>query len=186
VLNGKNLKLQGYDLDTVFSRFESSQSFNLLDMGALLVAGPAGLALTKGSDFAGILAGAEGETDISTIVARWKVKKGVMHSSDVAMATAKHRMALLGALDIAGGRFANMVVALLNSKGCAQVQQKFNGPFSKPVVVQPSAVKAVAAPVLNVFKKGKDILAGDDCKVIYSGKVTVPNGGSKKPDKVSK
>lgn len=174
VLHGNGLKLQGYDLDKVFSRFESSQSFNLLDMGALLVAGPAGIAITKGKDFAGLLTGAEGETGISTIVARWKVKRGVMHSSDVAMATAKHRMALLGALDIAGGRFVDVVVALLDSKGCAQVQQKINGPFKNPVVEQPSSVKAVAAPVLNVFKKGKELLAGDDCKVIYSGKVVVP------------
>jgi AsmA protein len=179
VLQGNSLKLQGYDLDKVFSRFESSQSFNLLDMGALLVAGPAGVAITKGRDFAGLLTGAEGETEIATIVARWKVKRGVMHSSDVAMATAKHRMALLGALDVAGKRFVDVVVALLDNKGCAQVQQKINGSFNKPVVEQPSSVKAVAAPVLNVFKKGKELLAGDDCKVIYSGKVAVPTAEAK-------
>jgi AsmA protein len=179
VLQGKGLKLQGYDLDTVFSRFESSQSFNLLDMGALLVAGPAGVALTKGKDFAGILTGAEGETGITKLVTRWKVKQGVMHASDVAMATAKHRIALLGGIDVAGGRFADITVALIDSKGCAQVQQKIDGPFNKPVMQQPSAVKAVAAPVLNVFKKGKDLLAGDNCKVIYSGEVTVPSAAAK-------
>jgi AsmA protein len=179
VLQGKGLKLQGYDLDTVFSRFESSQSFNLLDMGALLVAGPAGVALTKGKDFAGILTGAEGETGITNLVTRWKVKQGVMHASDVAMATAKHRIALLGGIDVAGGRFADITVALIDSKGCAQVQQKIDGPFNKPVMQQPSAVKAVAAPVLNVFKKGKDLLAGDNCKVIYSGEVTVPSAAAK-------
>jgi AsmA protein len=174
VLQGKSLKLQGYDLDRVFSRFESSQSFNLLDMGALLIAGPAGVAVTKGKDFAGILTGAEGATDISNIFARWKIKQGVMHADDVAMATAKHRIALLGGLDLAGGRFADVIVALINSKGCAQVQQKFNGPFGAPEVEEPSAVKTVAAPVLNVFKKGKELLAGDDCKVFYTGKVSPP------------
>lgn len=179
VLQGKNLKLQGYDLDTVFSRFESSQSFNLLDMGALLIAGPAGVAVTKGSDFAGILTGAEGETDVSTIVARWRVKRGVMYANDVAMATAKHRIAQLGGLDIVGSRFADVTVALIDKKGCAQVQQKINGPFTKPVVEQPSSVKAVAAPVLNVFKKGKELLAGDDCKVIYTGAVVAPTAAAK-------
>lgn len=179
VLQGKNLKLHGHDLDKVIGRFESSQSFSMLDMGALLIAGPAGVAITKGRDFASMFAGSEGNSDIRTIVSRWRVKQGVMYAKDVAMATAKHRIALLGGLDIAGGRFADVTVALIDRKGCAQVQQKINGPFAAPEVQQPSAVKAVAGPVLNLLEKGKKLLPGSDCKVIYTGEVAVPGDNAK-------
>ncbi|MHB8910626.1 MAG: AsmA family protein [Syntrophales bacterium] len=54
-LRGENLTLYGYDLDREFDRFESSQSFNLVDVGAFFFAGPIGLAVTKGYTFASIL-----------------------------------------------------------------------------------------------------------------------------------
>jgi AsmA protein len=174
MLEGKNLKLHGHDLDLEFSRYESSQSFNLLDMGAMLVAGPVGLAVTKGRDFASVLAGSGGVSDIRTIISRWKVKRGVMHAQDVAMATNKHRVAFLGAIDMAHEHFINVTLALINSKGCAVVQQKINGPFEKPVVQQPSIIKSVAGPVLKLLKKGKKLLSGDECQVIYTGSVLAP------------
>ncbi len=127
VLQGKNLKLHGHDLDKVIGRFESSQSFSMLDMGALLIAGPAGVAITKGRDFASMFAGSEGNSDIRTIVSRWRVKQGVMYAKDVAMATAKHRIALLGGLDIAGGRFADVTVALIDRKGVLKYSKRSTG-----------------------------------------------------------
>ena len=39
-LRGNDLELKGHDLDMEFSRFESSQNFSMLDMGALFIAGP--------------------------------------------------------------------------------------------------------------------------------------------------
>ncbi|MDT8285188.1 MAG: AsmA family protein, partial [Thermovirgaceae bacterium] len=47
-LRGENLTLYGHDLDREFARFESSQSFNLVDAGAFFFAGPLGLVVTKG------------------------------------------------------------------------------------------------------------------------------------------
>ncbi len=174
VLQGKNLKLHGHDLDLAFSRYESSQSFNMLDMGALLVAGPVGLAVTKGSDFANVLAGSGGVSDIRTIVTSWRVKRGVMYAKDVAMATNRHRMALLGGLDFINGSFIDVTLALINHKGCAEVQQNISGPFRKPVVQQPSIIKSVAGPVLKLFEKGRKLLPGGECKVIYAGSVAPP------------
>ncbi len=174
VLQGKNLKLHGHDLDLAFSRYESSQSFNMLDMGALLVAGPAGLAVTKGSDFANVLAGSEGVSDIGTIVSSWKVKSGVLYAKDVAMATNRYRMALLGGLDIINGSFIDVTLALINNQGCAEVKQKISGPFAKPVVQQPSILKSIAGPVLELFKKGRKLLPGGECEVIYAGSVVPP------------
>ncbi len=174
VLLGNDLKLHGYDLDQEISRYESSQNFNLMDMGALFIAGPVGMALTKGYDFANVLSGSSGVSDIHTFVSRWQVKRGVMHAQDVAMATKGHRMALLGDLDIAHARFIAVTLALINSKGCAEVQQKITGPFDKPVVEQPSIIKSVAGPVLKLLKKGRKLLPGGGCEVIYTGTVAAP------------
>lgn len=174
-LVGKGLKLNGHDLDLEFSRFASSQNFSLLDVGALFIAGPVGMAVTKGYDFANVLKGSGGGVStIRTFVSRWKVKGGVMYAQDVAMATSKHRMALLGALDMANKRFVDVILALIDNKGCAVVQQKISGPFEKPVVEQPSIIGSVAGPVLKLLKKGRKLLPGGGCEVIYSGSVAAP------------
>jgi uncharacterized protein involved in outer membrane biogenesis len=173
-LQGKNLKLNGHNLDLEFSRFESSQNFNLLDVGAFFIAGPVGMAATKGYDFANVLKGSGGVSDIRTFVSSWKVERGVMHAKDVAMATNKYRMALLGGIDIAHERFVDVTLALINHKGCAEVQQRINGPFDKPVVEQPGILKSVAGPMLKLFKRGRKLLPGSGCDVIYTGTVAAP------------
>lgn len=173
-LVGRGLKLNGYDLDLEFSRFESSQNFSLLDVGALFIAGPVGMAVTKGYDFANVLKGAGGVSTIHTFISRWKVKGGVMYAQDVAMATSRYRMALLGALDIANARFVDVILALIDQKGCAIVQQNIRGPFEKPAVEQPSIIKSVAGPVLKLLKKGRKLLPGGGCDVIYTGSVVAP------------
>src|SRR4029078_4990800 len=61
VLSGTNLTLSGMDLDRELSRYESSQRFTLFDLTAFVFAGPLGLAVTKGVQFAS-LAGKEGGT----------------------------------------------------------------------------------------------------------------------------
>jgi len=48
---GDSLRLYGIDIDNVLKKYEKSQNFNLTDVGAVLIAGPVGLAVTKGTDF---------------------------------------------------------------------------------------------------------------------------------------
>ncbi len=174
VLQGRGLKLHGHDLDLELDRYESSQNFNLMDMGAFFVAGPIGMAVTKGHDFANVLAGSGGVSDVRSLVSRWKVKSGVMYAQDVALATNRHRMALLGGLDMVHSRFVDVTLAIINRQGCAEVQQKISGPFEKPVVQQPNILKSVAGPVLKLFKEGRKLLPGGGCKVIYAGAVKAP------------
>jgi len=174
-LQGENLKLYGHDLDLEFSRFETSQTFNLVDAGALFFAGPVGLAVTKGYNFANVLKGAGGVSAIRTFVSHWKIDNGVMHAQDVAMATSKHRIAFQGGLDISNARFADVTLALVDSKGCAEVKQKISGPFEKPVVEQPSIFKALAGPAIKLLDKGRKLLPGGGCDVFYSGSVS-PSG----------
>jgi len=174
-LRGDNLTLNGSDLDLEFARYESSQHFSLVDVGAVIFAGPVGLAVTKGYDFASILKESGGSSAIRTLVSEWKIGHGVAHARDVAMATDKNRLALKGGLDFVNGRFDDVTVALLDAKGCAKVEQKISGPFRKPVVEQPNILVALAGPALKLFKKGRDLLPGGKCKVIYTGSVAPPN-----------
>jgi AsmA protein len=174
-LRGKNLTLNGHDLDLEFGRFESSQNFNLLDVGAYFFAGPVGLAVTKGYDFAKLLRGSGGVSAIPTFVSHWKVENGVMHAQDVAMATNRYRMAFLGGLDIVNARFVDVTLALLDQKGCAVVEQKIKGPFVKPVVEQPNIFTSLAGPAIKLLKKGSKLLpGGGECEVIYTGTVASP------------
>lgn len=173
-LRGRNLILKGRDLDQAFARFESSQTFNLVDMGAFFFAGPVGLAVTKGYDFAGVLQGSEGRSVIRTLVSDWKVERGVARSRDVAIATNKNRVALQGRLDFVNERFDGVTVALIDTKGCIRAQQTIHGAFKKPVVENPSTLKALTGPVVRLLKQVEGLFPGGACDVFYAGSVAPP------------
>jgi hypothetical protein len=173
-LRGENLMFEGSDLDQEFARFESSQSFNLVDVGAFFFAGPVGLAVTKGYSFASILKGSGGHSDIRMLVSDWKVGHGVAQAQDVAIATNKNRIALRGGLDFVNERFDDLSMALIDAKGCAKVRQKIRGTFHKPVVEKPSILKTLTGPALSLLKKGRDLLPGGECEVFYAGSVAPP------------
>jgi uncharacterized protein involved in outer membrane biogenesis len=173
-LRGENLTLRGRDLDLEFSRFESSQNFNLVDVGALFFAGPVGMVVTKGYNFASIFQGSGGHSEIRTLISEWKVERGVAQAQDVAMATNKNRVALHGGLDFVNERFNHVTAALIDTKGCAKVRQKIRGTFQKPVVEKPNILKSLTGPALELLKKGKELFPGAECEVFYTGSVAPP------------
>jgi len=173
-LRGENLTLNGSDLDREFSRFESSQNFNLVDVGAFFFAGPVALVVTKGYNFARIFQGSGGRSEIRTLVSDWKVERGVAQAQDVAMATNENRIALHGGLDFVNGQFNEVTMALIDAKGCPRVRQKIRGTFQKPVVEKPSILKSLTGPALRLLKKGRDLFPGGECEVFYTGSVAPP------------
>lgn len=173
-LRGRNLILKGRDLDQEFARFESSQTFNLVDVGAFFFAGPVGLAVTKGYNFASILQGSQGRSEIRTLVSDWKVERGVALSRDVAIATNKNRVALQGGLDFVNERFDDVTVALIDDKGCIRAQQTIRGAFRNPVVENPSTLKALTGPVARLLKQVGRLFPGGECEVFYAGSVAAP------------
>ena len=173
-LRGKNLILDGRDLDQQFARYESSQNFNLVDVGALFFVGPIGLAVTKGFNFASIFQGSEGRSEIRTVVSDWKVERGVAYSQDVAMATNENRVAVQGELDFVNQRFNHMSVALIDDKGCIRAQQQIHGDFQKPVLAKASTAKSLAGPVASLLKKLGSLFPGGECEVFYAGSVAPP------------
>ncbi len=172
-LRGENLTLDGVDLDRTFSRYEASQSFNLVDVGAFFIAGPFAPLITKGYNFASLFRGSGGSSRIRALVSHWTVKGGIARAEDVAMATNENRIALVGSLDVANERFNDVTVAGVDDKGCAKVRQKIRGSFRKPDVQKVSVLQSVTGPVVKMFKQAKKLLGGK-CEVFYAGSVAPP------------
>lgn len=170
-LRGENLILIGNNIDKKLARFESSQHFSLVDVGAFFFAGPIGLVATKGYNFASIFQGSGGRSEIRMFVSEWHVERGVAQALDVAMATHKNRIALRGGLDFVNQRFNDVTVAVIDAKGCAKAQQKLRGSFQKPVVESPNILKSLTGPALTLLKKGRELLPDGECKVFYAGSV---------------
>lgn len=173
-LRGKNLSLIGRDVDRDLANFESSQNFNLIDVGAFFFAGPLGLVATKGYNFAAIFRETGGNSDIRVVVSDWKVEDGVAHAQDVAMATGKNRIALHGGLDFVNERFDDVIIALVDGRGCARVRQRVRGTFKEPAVEQPGLLQSLAAPAVGLLRKGADLVSSGDCNVFYAGSVAPP------------
>ncbi len=173
-LRGENLTLHGNDIDREFARFESSQNFNLVDVGAFFFAGPIGLAVTKGYNFASIFRGSEGSSSgIGKLLSDWKVERGIAQARDVAMSTKANRVALNGRIDFVNERYDDVTIALIDARGCARVKQKFSGPFGKPVVEKPNVLVSLAGPVVNLVRQAGDLL-GRKCEVFYTGSLPAP------------
>jgi uncharacterized protein involved in outer membrane biogenesis len=172
-LHGENLVLDIGDLDKEFSRYESTQNFNLVDVGAFFLAGPIGLAVTKGYDYARVLKKTPGRTTIRTLLSRWKVERGIAAAEDVALATSQNRVAMHGGLDFVNDTYDDVTVALVGPKGCVRVEQKIHGPFSHPDVEKPNVVTAITGPARKLVNKGRSLL-GAKCSVFYAGTVAAP------------
>lgn len=172
-LRGHDLTLEIGDIDKELARYESSQNFNLVDVGALFFAGPLGLAVTKGFKFAGIFQSSSGSSQIRTLVSEWRIGRGVAQAEDVAMATKQNRIALKGELDFVNGRFKEVTVALIDAKGCAMAQQKIRGAFDRPEVEKPNVLTALAGPALKLLRQAKSLFGGK-CDVFYAGSVAPP------------
>ena len=172
-LRGEDLTMTTVDLDREFSRYKTSQSFNLVDVGAFFIAGPFAPLITKGYNFATLFRGSGGSTRIRALVSDWKVERGIARASDVAMATSKNRIALKGSLDFVNERFNDVTVAMVDGKGCARVRQKIRGSFRKPEVKKVDFLRTVAGPMLKLLEQAK-VLFGGQCEVFYAGSVTPP------------
>jgi AsmA protein len=166
LLSGENLAINGTDLDEQFARFESSQNFNLVDAGAFLFAGPLGLVVTKGYNFANIFLDAGTSSEIRAVISDWTVEAGVAQAKDVAMTTNENRIALKGGLDFYNKQFNDVTIALLDDAGCAIVKQEIHGSFQAPEIARPSVLRSLAGPIITLLQK---LVPADDCEVFYSG-----------------
>ena len=95
-------------------------------------------------------------------------------ATDCALATHHNRVALKGKLDLVSERYDNVIVALLDDKGCAKIKQGISGFFGSPQVVAVRAVESLAGPIFNLYRKAKRFVQGGKCEVFYNGSVQQP------------
>ena len=79
-----------------------------------------------------------------------------------------------GKLNLVNERYDNVIVALLDDKGCAQLKQSITGSFGTPKVGVVSAVESLADPILHLYGKAKRFVQGGKCEVFYNGAVEQP------------
>lgn len=173
-MNATGLTFDGYNLDKELEDYTETQHFNLIDVGAVFLAGPVGLAVTRGYAFTGLLEDSEGSTTIDQMVSDWAIEDGVASASDVAFRTPKHRLALTGALDFGNVSFRNLRVAVIDSEGCAVVEQKITGPFNDPEIDKPNVLVAVTGPMLDLVQRGVQAITNSDCEAVYTGSMPHP------------
>ncbi len=176
-LKGENLMLYSIDVDALIPKFERSQNFNLVDVGAFFLAGPFGPVLTKSYNFGSLYEESRGgKGSIKKLVSIWKVKKGVAEAIDVALASNKHRLAMKGGLNFINDRFVDVTVAVLDKRGCAVYSQKVHGPFIKPQIDKVSIFKSVTGSVSNALGDAWKFIQREKCEAFYSGSVAQPEG----------
>ncbi|RJQ38558.1 MAG: AsmA family protein [Nitrospiraceae bacterium] len=174
-LRGDNLVIYTMDLDTVLSKYEASQKFNLVDLGAFFIAGPLGTVALKGYRYGDVYHQTQGgQGSITQFISQWKIRDGVADATDCALATRHNRIALKGKLNLVSERYDNVIVALLDDKGCAKFKQSISGSFGSPEVSPVSTVGFLAEPIFDLYRKAKRFVQGGKCEVFYNGAVQQP------------
>lgn len=169
-VKAQDLRLMGLDIDKFITRFQRSQHFNLVDVGAVLLAGPVGLAVTKGSDFAMIFVNNPAEISaITELISDYSFKHGQLELSDVAFSTEKNRIVAKGWLNFISDSL-DITIGVVNPNGCEILSQQVHGPLKEPELGKVHIIAKLFAPVSNLFKN----ISRSDCDPFYTGKLKHP------------
>lgn len=170
VLEGRNLKIYGMDLDNVIEKFKRSQEFNLADVSAVMFAGPAGLAVTKGTDFARLAFTKAGDsTQVKHFLTNWRMKKGLLTADDVALSTNKNLISTSGWYSVKSDSL-DFKINILDKRGCELVSQRIYGDAIDPDYGKVKLLKTFLGPVKNFFRN----MGLAKCDTLYFGKVEHP------------
>ena len=170
-LEGKKLKIIGIDLDDVINKFKRSQNFNLADVSAVMLAGPAGVAITKGGDFADLAFVKPGDsTQVRHFHAEWKMRNGVLRTEDVALSTNNYLIVTSGLYKVRTDNL-DFKVSVLDNRGCEIVGQRIYGNAKEPEYGKIKLLTTILGPIKNFFRN----IGISKCDTIYSGKVAHPD-----------
>ena len=168
-VRGEHLSIRGWDVDQLIEDYNRTQKFSLIDLGAVLVAGPFGPLLTKGSDFARLYGGmGHGASEIRKLVSDWEIVDGMATAKDVAFSTLKNTVAFRGKVNLVNDSLENFFVATVDQQGCAQVKQRITGSFAHlhaPGLASQSIFGAIGSAVQGALNLGRS----DRCDLFYSG-----------------
>lgn len=170
-IQGTDIHIMGADIEAYIDKYKRSQNFNLVDVGAVMFAGPVGLALSKGSDYTFLLIKSKGDdsTVVNQFVSEWDLKNGKLSIGDLAMSTEKSRIASLGIYDLNKDSI-DFRILVLDKHGCALADQRLYGFTNDVKSGKVKVVKTLLGPVTNFFRN----VGVANCEVIYTGKVSHP------------
>jgi uncharacterized protein involved in outer membrane biogenesis len=170
---GDSIDIYGVDVDKILRKFERSQHFNLTDLGAVLVAGPVGLAITKGTDFVSLAAikiNPGHHTFLQELRTNWQLKDLRLSTEDVAFTTLENRVALNGTIDLGNDTIPGLTIAVIDKNGCALMEQELHGKFNDLKPGELKIARTLFGSVINFV----NVVVGKDCKPIYTGSVKAP------------
>ena len=154
----------------VLEKVERSKHFTLLDLAAVVFAGPVGLVVTKGLDLVVLVASDYGGvTQIQIMVSNWIIKNGILEIDDVAFATKKNRIAAKGHINLID-KTVNITFAVLNKDGSCRSMQNIKGNLDDPEFGEIKIIEAILSPLTNLFKSVFPI----ESDVFYAGSVQHP------------
>ncbi len=180
---GSDIHVMGVDIEGYIDKYKRSQNFNLLDVGAVMFAGPAGLAVTKGSDYTVLLTKSKGDdsTVVNHFVSEWDLRNGRLSIDDLAMSTERSRIASIGFYDLNRDSI-DFNILILDKQGCALANQSIYGYVNDVQTGKVKVVKTLLGPVTNFFRN----IGIAKCDILYNGKVSHPEQGKKKKKKNKK
>ena len=172
-VSSTNLHFYGLNIDKALRKYERSQNFNLTDIGAVVIAGPVGLAVTKGTEFvslAAISTDSTQQTAITNLYARWNLNQLKLTTEDVAFTTPQNRIAFDGKIDFTTNTVPGLTIAVVDKKGCSLMDQSLSGNFGALKTGKLNITKTLLGSVINFV----NAIVGHDCKPIYNGRVAAP------------
>jgi uncharacterized protein involved in outer membrane biogenesis len=172
-LHSDSIIVYGIDLDDFLKKYKKSQNFNLTDLGAVLIAGPIGLAVTKGTDFvslATIGSDPTHKTVLNKVYFGWVLNNSILSTSDVAVRTANNRIAFRGSINLATDSIPGITIAVVDKKGCALMDQTLYGKIGRVQAGKINIATTILGPVINSV----NAVDGDACTPFYIGRVENP------------
>jgi uncharacterized protein involved in outer membrane biogenesis len=170
-IRSEHMTVKSVDVDGLIADYNRTQNFSLIDLAAVVIAGPFAPLATKGADFTRLtLFGHKGQgesSEIRRVVSDWTMADGIATAQDVAFTTPKNTVAFRGDLDLAHGRYRNFFVATVDQHGCAQVKRQISGSLASPQAQGP--VSAGLGPFTTAFRNAKKLFQSQKCDLFYSG-----------------
>ncbi len=176
-ISGKNFGIKGVDLNKIFKSLDDAKSINKKDIAGFLVAGPLGVALSKGMSGSNMMAGFHGGTTaVKRLLINAPIKRGIVTLKDVAMKVGQTRIALKGKIDLYRERFINLKLGVVGKNGCPKIAEDIGGTFSHPKYSAKALTSGIVAntvtSLLGRFGKNLPIPSKKSkCKVFYNGAV---------------
>ena len=177
LVKGDNLQLYGFNLNKVLKDFQNSQSVGMLDVGAVVLLGPAGVLVTKGNDYRNLVNSVanKGNSQIKQLHSEIAFSNGIATMKDVAFSTDKFRLAITGKIDTIKDSFIDFNVATVDKYGCPVYKEQVMGKLSSPRVKEVNVlVSSVVNPIQSVISKVTKSMNIHCDKPFYKGAVKAP------------